>query len=149
MLLAASATALSAGAADWKVNINPVALSPGDTVCIQNVGTGRYLTGGEAWGTQAVLGSISSAARCIIVDMGDGTYQINNNAAGWNETNPNMMYRQPLEGTVGAGVKACFVDYSTAWSRLWGLTPTRSKCPILRNTKSRRRRHPRILCWGM
>jgi len=116
MLLAASATALSAGAADWKVNINPVALSPGDTVCIQNVGTGRYLTGGEAWGTQAVLGSISSAARCIIVDMGDGTYQINNNAAGWNETNPNMMYRQPLEGTVGAGVKACFVDYSTAWS---------------------------------
>lgn len=48
MLFATSATALSTMAADWKVNIDPVPLSPDDTVCIQNVATGRYLTGGDA-----------------------------------------------------------------------------------------------------
>ncbi len=116
MLLATSATALSAGAADWKVNINPVALNPGDTVCIQNVATGRYLTGGEAWGTQAVVGPISSASRCILVLQDDGTYQVKNDVRGWGTDNPNTMYRQPNEGTVGAGVKTCFVDYSNVWS---------------------------------
>ncbi len=116
MLLATSATALSAVAADWKVNINPVPLNPGDTVCIQNVATGRYLTGGEAWGTQAVIGPISSASRCIIVQAEDGTYQIKNDVRDWGTDNPNIVYRQPNEGTVGAGVKTCFVDYSSAWS---------------------------------
>ena len=117
MLFATSATALSAWAGDWKVNINPVALNPGDTVCIQNVGSGRYLTGGEAWGTQAVLGQISSAARCVIVQLEDGTYQIKDNVRDWDSNgNANIVYRQPFDGAIGGGVKGCFVDYSNVWS---------------------------------
>ena len=116
MLLATSATALSTVAADWKVNIDPVALNSCDTVCIQNVATGRYLTGGEAWGTQAIVGPISSACRCILVVGDDGTYQIKNNVKDWGTDNPNIVYRQPQEGMLGTGVKGCFVDYSSGWS---------------------------------
>ena len=116
MLLATSATALSTMAADWKVNIDPVPLNPGDTVCIQNVATGRYLTGGDAWGTQAVVGQIASASKFILVLQDDGTYQIKNDVRGWGTTNPNTVYRQPNEGMVGSRVKTCFVDYSNAWS---------------------------------
>ena len=116
MLLATSVGSLSAMASDWKVNIDPVALNPGDTVCIQNVATGRYLTGGEAWGTQAIVGAMSSACRCILVVGEDGTYQIKNNMKDWGTDNPNIVYRQPQEGMLGTGVKGCFVDYSSAWT---------------------------------
>ena len=117
-LLVTMLTALTAWAADWTVNINPVALKPGDTVYVQNVATGRFLGGGEAWGTQAVVSPLSSAAKCIIIALDDGTYQIKNNAAGWEKSagNANILYRQPADGTIGNGVKGCFVDYSTAWN---------------------------------
>lgn len=116
-LLVSMAAALGSWAADWTVNINPVALTPGDTVYMKNVGSGRYFGGGEAWGTQAIVSPLSSAAKCIIVKMDDGTYQIKSNAAGWTKNNhDNIAYRMPNDGTVGSGVKGCFVDYSGAWS---------------------------------
>lgn len=118
MLFVMMVTALTAWADDWTVNISPVELKPGDTVYVQNVGTGRYIGGGEAWSTQAVVNPLASAAKCIIVKLDDGTYQIKNDAAGWlrNETNENIIYRQPNDGTLGKGIKGCYVDYSTAWN---------------------------------
>ncbi len=118
-LLVTMLTALTTWAADWTVNIAPVALTPGDTVYMQNVGTGRYFGGGEAWGTQAVVNPLSSAAKCIVVQLEDGTYQIKNNAgaAGWMAgEHDNIFYRQPEDGTLGKGNKGCYVDYSTAWN---------------------------------
>ena len=116
-LLLTMVTALTSWAADWTVNITPVALTPGDTVYVKNVGTGRYIGGGEAWGTQAIVAPLSSAAKCIILKLDDGTYQIKNNAAGWTKSdNDNIIYRTPNDGTVGSGVKGCFCDYSTGWN---------------------------------
>lgn len=110
-------TVSTAWAADWTVKINPVALNPGDTVYIQNVATGRYLGGGEAWGTQAVVNPLTSAAKCIILKLDDGTYQIKNDAQDWESgKNANILYRQPNDGVIGSGVKGCFVNYSTAWN---------------------------------
>lgn len=110
-------TVSTAWAADWKVTINPVALNPGDTVYIQNVATGRYLGGGEAWGTQAVVNPLTSAAKCIIIKLDDGTYQIQNNVKDWETSaKPNIVYRQPNDANIGAGMKGCFVDFSSAWS---------------------------------
>ena len=120
MLFVMMVTALTAWADDWTVNINPVALTPRDTVYVKNVGTGRYIGGGEAWGTQAVVNPLTSAAKCVIVALDDGTYQIKNDAAGWlrsGTTNENILYRQPNDGTLGSGVKGCYVDYSSAWSK--------------------------------
>ncbi len=117
-LLVTMLTALTAWAADWTVNINPVALQPGDTVYIKNVATGRYIGGGEAWGTQVVVSPLTSAAKCVIAQLEDGTYQIKNDAEGWQTSagKENILYRQPNDATIGEGVKGCFVNYSTAWN---------------------------------
>ncbi len=116
-LLVTMLTALTAWAADWTVNISPVALTPGDTVYMQNVGTGRYFGGGEGWGTQAVVNPLSGAAKCIVLQLSDGTYQIKNDAAGWQKnSHDDILYRQPNDGTIGKGNKGCYVDYSTAWN---------------------------------
>ena len=55
MLVVLMTTAMTAWAADWTVKIKPVALTLNDTVYMQNVATGRYFSGGEAWGTQVVV----------------------------------------------------------------------------------------------
>lgn len=119
MLIVTMLTALTSWAADWTVTINPVALNPGDTVYIQNVATGRYFGGGEAWGTQALVAPLTSAAKCIIVQLDDGTYQIKNDAQGWlnyrGNGKENIMWRQPNDGSIGVGSKGCFVDWSTGW----------------------------------
>lgn len=114
-------TALTAWAADWTVKIKPVALTVGDTVYMKNVATDRYFGGGEAWGTQVVVSPLSSAAQVCIEQFEDGTYHLKNNAQGWKHYNfatNNMMnsaWRQPNDGTMGQGVKGCFVDWSTGW----------------------------------
>lgn len=119
-LIVTMLTALTSWAADWTVTINPVALNPGDTVYIQNVATGRYLGGGEAWGTQAVVNPLTSAAKCVIIKLDDGTYQIQNNVKDWETSakKANILYRQPNDGNIGAGMKGCFVDYSSAWTEV-------------------------------
>lgn len=113
-------TALATWAADWEVNINPVALHPGDTVYIKNVATGKYLGMGEAWGSQAVVSPLSTAGKCVIIQLEDGTYQIKNDLKGWETSakKANILYRNPKDATMGVGVKGCFVDYSTSWNEV-------------------------------
>ena len=121
MLVVLTTTAMTAWAADWTVKIKPVALTLNDTVYMQNVATGRYFSSGEAWGTQAVVSPLSGAAQVCIEQFEDGTYQIKNNAQGWKHYNyatnhkMNSAWRQPKDGTMGQGVKGCFVNWSTGW----------------------------------
>lgn len=121
VMLLASATTWAA-ATDWTVVKIAAPLSElatnGDTVYIQNVGTGRYIGAAEAWGSQACLVPESSRFKCILVKEGE-TYKIKDDRArGEWETGSgeNIIYRHDSDGQLGQGVKGCFTDYSTAFN---------------------------------
>ena len=77
-------------------------------VYIYNEGTGRYLTKGEAWGTQAVVGT--DPMRFTLkhtTAMPDGVYYL---ASEDLSSDRNTLFRTSTDTNVGSGVKAAFVD---------------------------------------
>lgn len=88
------------------------ALQANQKVFLYNVGTGRYLTRGEAYGTQAVVAETNEPMVFELRHtsaMGTDGYALFTqefSAAG------NYMFRTSNDGRVGNGVKACFVDGS-------------------------------------
>ena len=114
-----------ASAAQWRDfgnNYRQRTLSGGDYVTlatntnffIYNVGTGRYLTNGEAYGTQAVVDDTDSPMRFQLrrsASLPEGVYYI------YSVDSPNdnhILFRTTTDGKVGNGVKACFVDGPTS-----------------------------------
>lgn len=104
-----------------------VAPEKGKLYYIYNVGTGRYLTSGEAYGTQAVVANTDSPMRFELRQsdrMSEGVYYL------YSDDTPNdnhVLFRTSTDGNVGNGVRACFVDGAishvsskTAW---WTLAP--------------------------
>ena len=80
---------------------------------IYNVGTGYYLTKGEAYGTQAVVADTDSPMRFEFrrtSTMGKGVYYLYSLDTG-NENH--VLFRTSTDGKVGNGVRACFVDGPT------------------------------------
>ena len=78
---------------------------------VYNVGTGRYLTKGEAYGTQAVVAETDEPMRFQLrrsAAMADGVYYLYSNDTG-NE-NAHILFRTNTDKTVGQGINACFVD---------------------------------------
>ena len=74
-----------------------------------NEGTGRYLTKGEAWDTQAIVGN-SSPMRFELrrtTSMPEGSYYLYSDDTG---NNGHILFRTSTDSNVGKGVKACFVD---------------------------------------
>lgn len=77
---------------------------------IYNVGTGYYLTHGEAYGTQGVVADTEQPMRFEFrqtTAMGDNIYYL------YSDDSPNenkILFRTNSDGTVGSGVNACFVD---------------------------------------
>lgn len=119
MLAIAALTSLSAFAQDWTIpapKSSPIA--DRDTFYLRNVGTGKYFTKGEAWTTQAVVGT--EGALMVRPELqADGTYAIQDNATGWAT---NYIWRQPNDGTLGTGVKGCFSDNgNTRKERFWAI----------------------------
>ena len=89
-------------------------LTSGSTYYLYHVGTGRYLSMGEAWGTQAVVGN--SPMRFKIEhksNMPSGTYTLYSPDTG---KDGHYLFRTSTDGNVGNGVKACFVDGPNAGS---------------------------------
>lgn len=87
-------------------------LETGQTYYLYHVGTGQYLTKGEAYGTQAVVGD--SPMRFVInhtATMPEGTYYLTSPDTGKNGT---LLFRTQTDSNVGVGVKATFVDGSTS-----------------------------------
>ena len=92
---------------------------------IYNVGTGRYLTRGEAWGTQAVVAQTDEPMRFELrksSSMPDGVYYLYSEDTG---ADNHILFRTSTDTNVGNGVRACFVDgpqshvsSKTAW---WAL----------------------------
>ena len=75
---------------------------------IYNVGTRKYLCGGEAYGTQAVVGSEPYVYQIRRQNsMGSGIYYL------YSDDTPNqnhLFFRSQIDSKVGSGVKSCFID---------------------------------------
>ena len=107
----------AAFAGDWVVPtpayqaMNPVASSAttADTVYVWNVGQSGFVTGGEAWTTQATVASSSTEPWVVITTTEDGVYKLKNAARS-----SKYLFRTYSDGNVGSGNKTCFVDGSDA-----------------------------------
>ncbi len=88
---------------------NFASLATNKQMYLFNEGTGKYLTKGEAWGTQAIV-SDNSPMRFELrrtTSMPEGAYYLYSNDTG---NNGHIFFRTSTDGNVGSGVKACFVD---------------------------------------
>ena len=87
-----------------------------------NVGTGRFLTKGEAWGTQAVVGS--EPMRFVVnhsSNMPEGIFHLTSEDTG---KSGRYLFRTTADNNVGQGVKAAFVDgASLTTTARWNIQP--------------------------
>ena len=111
-----------ANAEQWKdfANLNELrtlsqgqfaSLAQGKRYYVYNVGTGRYLTHGEAYGMQGVVADTDAPMRFEFrkrSNMGDDEYYL------YSSDSPNkdnrIFFRSSTDSNVGKGIKACFVD---------------------------------------
>ena len=83
-------------------------LASGNTYYLYHLGTGRYLTRGEAYKTQAVVGTEPMRFKIVHpTTKPDGVYYLSSPDTG-NEGK--YLFRTSTDGNVGKGVKATFVD---------------------------------------
>jgi hypothetical protein len=83
-------------------------IETGKTYYLYNVGTGRYLTSGEAWGTQAIVGT--DAIRFKLnhsASMPEGVYYLSTTDV---TDGTSYVFRTTTDSNVGTGVQAAFVD---------------------------------------
>ena len=86
------------------------ALAEGQQMYLHHVGSGRYLTKGEAWGTQAVVDTGTTPMRFVLrhlSSMPEGVYQITSDDT---DRDGHFLFRTSTDGNVGQGVQAAFVD---------------------------------------
>ena len=86
-----------------------ITLAVNTDLYIYNEGSGRYLTRGEAWDTQAVVGE-SNPMRFQLrrtSNMPEGVYYLYSEDTG---KNGHIFFRTNNDDKVGVGVNACFVD---------------------------------------
>lgn len=85
-----------------------VALESGKTYYLYNVGTGRYLTKGEAYKTQAVVGTEPMRFKLVHpTTKPENIYYFTSPDTG---NDGKYLFRTSTDGNVGKGVKATFVD---------------------------------------
>ena len=96
-------------------------LEVGKTYYIYNIGTGRYLTKGEAYGTQAVVDELSPMRFKVnhSSSMAEGVYYLTSQDTG---KDGKILFRTSTDGNVGKGVNAVFVDGgSLSSSAYWSI----------------------------
>lgn len=116
---------LYAAAPVWRnfVNINEMRartqpktspILPGSRGYLMNVATHKFITAGEAYGTQAVVGRKGLLLEwCQTGNTPDNWYFLLNVAEN------KAIFRTNEDGKVGQGVKACFVDGTDVNKALW------------------------------
>ena len=83
-------------------------LASGNTYYLYHLGTGRYLTRGEAYKTQAVVGTEPMRFKIVHpTTKPDGVYYLSSPDTG---NDGKYLFRTSSDGNVGNGVKATFVD---------------------------------------
>ena len=96
-------------------------LEAGKTYYLYHLGTGRYLTMGEAYGTQAIVGTEPMRFKVNrYSSMAEGLYYLTSPDTG---KDGQYLFRTTTDGNVGKGVKACFVDGAslTAATCYWNI----------------------------
>ena len=94
----------------------------GKTYYIYNVGTGRYLTKGEAYKTQAVVGTEPMRFKAVhLSSKPEGVFYFDSPDTG---NNGRYLFRTSTDDNVGKGVKACFVDGSSFTNGYWNVQQT-------------------------
>ncbi|MCR4602841.1 MAG: leucine-rich repeat protein [Prevotella sp.] len=92
-------------------------ISEGATGYVYNVGTRKFLSKGEAYGTQSVVaqqGMVYEWRRSN--SMGEGQYYLYSTETG---KDGKVLFRTSSDSKVGEGVKACFVDGTLSSSAYW------------------------------
>ena len=90
----------------------PATLTSGNTYFLYHVGTGRFLTKGEAWSTQAIVGS--QPMRFVIKHssiLPEDVYYVTSEDTG---KSGRYLFRTTTDNNIGNGVKAAFVDGTSA-----------------------------------
>ena len=119
LLVAAVLVSVSGKAAGWNVpEPNLQAISNGDTVYLYNVGAKGFLSMGEAWGTQAIIGtSAPLQTKAQLQDSTLNTWKIWTSAKGGKH-----LFRTNSDAKIGDGVKGCFADGGDA-KNVWTILP--------------------------
>jgi hypothetical protein len=95
---------------------NFTTMEAGKTYYIYNVGTGRYLTKGEAWGTQAIVGTEPMRFKVNHSNnMPEGVYYLSTTDLG----KTTYVFRTSNDGNVGKGVQAAYVDLKSLTSEAY------------------------------
>jgi len=92
------------------------ALATNKDFYLYNVGTGRFLTKGEAWGTQAVVGQ--EPMRYQFRSSGSNYYLYSNDTG----KSGKVLFRTWSDNQVGEDIAACFVDGSLSSNAYWTVT---------------------------
>ena len=96
-------------------------LQTDELVYIYNVGTRKFLTKGEAYGTQAVVSGNKLKYQVKRTNtMDKDCYYLHSDQTGYENT---ILFRTTADPTVGAGVKSCFVDGQLTSSAYWHVVP--------------------------
>ena len=83
---------------------------------VMNVATRKYITAGEAYGTQGVVGRNGFVYEwCRTTNMPAGQFYLKNTATG------KVLFRTDTDTKVGEGVKACFIDGDLSEKAYWQL----------------------------
>ena len=91
------------------------ALEDGQTYYLYHVGTGQYMTRGEAYGTQAVVGTEPMRFEAHHPStQAEGIYYLKNDDSSLAYK---ILFRTNTDSNVGNGVKACFVDGKSSNSK--------------------------------
>ena len=102
---------------------NFATMEAGNTYYLYNIGTGRYLTKGEAWGAQAIVGT--SPMRFKVnhtATMPEGVYYLTTPDAG--KASDTYVFRTTTDNNVGQGVQAAFVDGANLTTNAyWSIQP--------------------------
>lgn len=99
-----------------------IPLTVGTQVLLHHVGSGRYLTKGEAWGTQAVVGE-GTPMRFEVrhpSTLPEGVYCLYSVDTG---NDRHYLFRTTADNSVGVGVQAAFVDGNLDQRAHWAITP--------------------------
>lgn len=112
LFIAAFATASASAQVDPLSCAIPLTVD--EPVYIYNVGTGKYFSKGEAWGTQAVVADAGQPCQIQHPDaLGEGIYYIYFPNSGKSNF---YVGRNLGDGTIGSGVHATFVDFAAGAS---------------------------------
>lgn len=127
LLVPAGSKDLYAAAAVWgdfgtikevRTNLQPKTseVTPGAKGYIMNVGTRKYLSKGEAYGTQAIVAR-KGLPYIWNGDISDSIFHLYSSQAGGD----GVLFRTSTDKRVGDGVKACFADGSLSEKANWQL----------------------------